>query len=50
MRKDQDDRNHIGVPNSIKMFSITTLVTRANVWVQELQGVDERLDLQCGEV
>jgi len=46
----QDDGDHIGVPNSIKMFSIATLVTRASVWVQELQCVDERLDLQCGEV
>ncbi len=48
--KNQDDGDHIGVPNSIKMFSIATLVARANVQVQELQGVDERLDFQCGEV
>jgi len=48
--KNQDDGDHIGVPNSIKMFSIATLVARASVRVQELQCVDERLDLQRGEV
>jgi hypothetical protein len=48
--KNHDDGDHIAVPNSIEMFSIATMVTRASVHVQELQGVDERLDLQCGDV
>jgi hypothetical protein len=30
--KKQDDGDHIGVPNSIKMFSIATLMTRASFW------------------
>jgi hypothetical protein len=29
--KNHNDGNHIGVPTSIKMFSTSALVTRANV-------------------
>jgi hypothetical protein len=33
-----------------EMISTTTLVTRANVCVPKLRGVNEILDPQCGEV
>ncbi len=44
-----DDGNHIGAINSIKMFFMAILMTRATVWTYEPQGVDERLDPWCGE-
>lgn len=47
--KGHDDGNYIGVINLIEMFFMATLMTRANVWTYESQGVDESLDLQCGE-
>jgi hypothetical protein len=31
--KCHDDGKHIGVPNSVKMFSITTPMTRINVYM-----------------
>jgi len=48
--KGHDDGDHIGVPNIIDMFSMATLVIRANAQMQELEGDDERLDFQHGEV
>jgi len=42
------DGNHVMVPN--EMISTTTPMTRANMRVPKPQGVDERLDPQCGEV
>jgi beta-lactamase superfamily II metal-dependent hydrolase len=47
--KGHDDRDHIGVPNLIDMFSMATLVIRANAQMQELEDDDEQLDFQCGE-
>jgi hypothetical protein len=47
--KGHDDGNHIGVPNLINMFSMATLVIRANVQMKEPQGDLESLDFQCGE-
>jgi hypothetical protein len=37
------------VSNVSKMISTIGLMTRASAWVLEPQGIDEILDLQCGE-
>jgi len=44
-----DDGNYVMVPNPNKMISTIALVTGASTWVLEPQGVDERLNPQCGE-
>ncbi len=41
--------NKVGVSSPIKMFSIIALMARTNAWTLKLQGVNERLNFQCGE-
>jgi hypothetical protein len=38
------------VPNLSEMVSISTPMTRINVWVPEPQGANEKLDPQHGDV
>jgi hypothetical protein len=38
----QDDEDHIGVPNLVKMFSMATPMTRDNVQILEPRGANER--------
>lgn len=50
----QDDEDHIGVPNLVKMFSMATPMTRDNVQILEPRGANERffnvvkLNTKCG--
>ncbi len=45
-----NDGNHVMVPNLSEMVSISTPMTRINVWVPEPQGANEKLDPQHGDV
>jgi len=48
--RDYDEWNQFKVFETMKMFSTTTLISRANVRAFKLpQSVNERLDLQCEE-
>jgi hypothetical protein len=45
-----DDGNHVMIPNLSEMTSINAPTTQASAQVLEPRGVDERLDLQLGDI
>ncbi len=47
--RDHDDGNQVRVVKSIKMFYMTTPMTRASIQMLKLQSVGERLYLQHDE-